>query len=106
MDELKLLIEMVANLPSLAVWVLVGYLIYKVAIVGSVYGVIRLAIIKVHDWKVKPVEVRMKLGAQPLGEGAIEALNAQIARLAGPSGYIHMSDIQKLREALDAKLKP
>jgi hypothetical protein len=106
MDELKLLIEMVANLPSLAVWVLVGYLVYKVAIVGSVYGVIRLAIIKIHDWKVTPVVVQMKLGAQPLGEGTIDALNAQIVRLAGPSGYIHMSDVQKLREALDAKLKP
>lgn len=35
MDELKLLIEMVSNLPSLAVWVLVGYLAYKVAVVGG-----------------------------------------------------------------------
>jgi len=49
MDELKLLIDMVANLPTLAVWVLVGYLAYKVVVVGSIYGVIRLLIIKGHD---------------------------------------------------------
>ena len=35
MDELKTLIEAVAGLPTLTLWVLVGYLVYKLAIVGS-----------------------------------------------------------------------
>lgn len=102
MDELKLLIEMVAGLPSLAVWVLVGYLAYKVAVVGSIYGVIRLLIIKWHDWKVQPTTFR--IGAKGIDEATAEALNAQIARICG-THYFHMSDVQKLREALDAKLK-
>lgn len=104
MDELKLLIEMVAGLPSLAVWVLVGYLVYKVVVVGSIYGVIRLLIIKLHDWLTRPRTVALKIGAKPIDESTAEALNAQIARVcSGP--YYHMSDVQKLREALDAKLK-
>ena len=104
MEELKLLIDMVANLPTLAVWVLVGYLAYKVAVVGSIYGVIRLLIVKFHDWATKPKTVALKLGARPIDESTAEALNAQIARLCD-SGYCHMSDVQKLREALDWKLK-
>lgn len=107
MDELKLLIEMVAGLPSLAVWVLAAYLAYKVAVVGSIYGVIRLLIIKWHDWKVNPVIVttQLKLGASTINETVAEALNAQIARISTSGGYIHAADVQKLREALDAKLK-
>jgi hypothetical protein len=105
MDELKLLIEMVANLPALAVWVLVGYLAYKVAVVGSIYGVIRLLIVKVHDWATKPKIMALKIGAKPIDESTAEALNAQISRVCNGS-YYHMSDVQKLREALDAKLKP
>lgn len=103
MDELKLLIDMVANLPTMAVWVLAGYLAYKVAVVGSVYGVIRLLIVKVHDWKTHPKE--MKIGSKAIDEATAEALNVQIARLAGSFLHIHMSDVQKLREALDEKLK-
>ena len=105
MDELKLLIDMVANLPTLAVWVLVGYLVYKVAVVGSIYGVIRLAIIKYHDWKTKPVKKELTLGASTITEAVAEALVAQIARLHSGGGYIHMSDVQRLRESLDAKLE-
>lgn len=49
MEELKLLIEMVSDLPAMAIWVLVGFFVYKVVIVGSVYGVIKLGITKIHD---------------------------------------------------------
>ena len=49
MEELKLLISMVNDLPALATWVLVGYLIYKITVIGSIYGVIRLLIVKMHD---------------------------------------------------------
>lgn len=102
MDELKLLIDMVAHLPQMAVWVLVGFLAYKVAVIGSIYGVIRLLIVKLHDWLVRPSVVQLQLGIKPIDEATAHALNAQIARISGGS-YVHMSDVQKLREALDAK---
>ena len=49
MDELKLIIEAIAGLPTITVWVLFGYLVYKLAVVGSVYGLIRFAVEKLHD---------------------------------------------------------
>jgi hypothetical protein len=102
MEDLKLLIEMVSGLPSLAIWVLAAYLAYKIAVVGSIYAVIRLLIIKLHDWLTKPVA--LKIGTRPIDESTAEALNAQIARVFSGS-YCHMSEVQTLREALDAKLK-
>jgi hypothetical protein len=104
MEELKLLIDMVADLPAMAVWVLVGFLAYKLVVVGSIYGVIRLCIVKFHDWATKPRVVSFKVGAKAIDEATAEALNAQIARLNG-GHYLHMTDVQKLREALDVKLK-
>lgn len=102
MDELKLLIEMVAHLPSLMVWVLVGYLVYKVAVIGSIYGVIRLLICKVHDWKTQPRP--MKIGAKVIDEATADALQVQLLRLNRIGNYIHMSDVLALSQALDAHL--
>ena len=104
MEDLKLLIEMVANLPTLTVWVLVGYLIYKITVIGSIYGVIRLLIVKIHDWATKPKTIMFKIGTKPIDESTAEALKEQLARICyGP--YFYMSDVQKLREALDWKLR-
>lgn len=61
MDELKLLIGMVADLPALAVWVLCGYLLYKIVVIGSIYGLIRFAIDKAHDWLTKRKQVSMEV---------------------------------------------
>lgn len=106
MDELKLLIEMVANLPQMALWVLVSFWAYKVVVIGSIYGAIRLAIVKLHDWLTTPKKVEMKIGGNLIDEATAAALNAQIARIKdGAYSHIRMSDVQKLREALDAKFK-
>ena len=100
MEELKLLISMVNDLPALATWVLVGYLIYKITVIGSIYGVIRLLIVKMHDvltiYKstVKPNEILC------MDDTVHAALIAQINRLK-TTKYIHNSDVQKLANAID-----
>ena len=104
MEELKELISMLAHLPQLTVWVLVGFLAYKLAVVGSIYGVIRLIIVKVHDWKVNPAPVQLRLGTRTINEDTADALRSQVARL-GDSTYIHNTDVRKLKEALDIVLK-
>lgn len=101
MDELKLLIEMVANLPSLATWVLVGYLVYKISVIGSIYSVIRFLIVKAHD-----VAVTRKTMVKPgelgcIDEAARAAFLAQIERLKGSGIYIHQADVRKLAQAID-----
>lgn len=50
MEELKLLVESIANLPDLAIWVIAMYFFFKLAIVGSIFGIIRLFISKVYDY--------------------------------------------------------
>lgn len=103
MEELKELISMLAHLPQLTVWVLAGFLAYKLAVVGSIYGVIRLIVVKVHDWKVNPAPVQLRLGTRTINEDVAEALRAQVARI-GDSAYIHYRDVQKLKDALDIVL--
>ena len=101
MEELKLLIEMVRNLPALAIWVLAGYLVYKLVVLGSIYGVLRLLIVKAHDFLTGPKQ--MKLGRKSIDTETASALNEQLDRI-GSMHYIHMSDVKTLREALDAKM--
>lgn len=115
MEELKLLIDMVAKLPAMALWVLVGFWAYKVICIGSIYGVIRLAIIKAHEVLIarktvtKDVEVRLMLDGLVIS-GAKEALWAQLHRVRNKkhninSTYIHANDVDWLRVAIDEKEK-
>lgn len=117
MDELKMLVEMVANLPQLALWVAVGFWAYKVVFIGSIYGVIRFGIAKTHDYlvhrktipsEVKQVEVRAMLDGICIG-GQVDPLMAQLRRVAGRglginSEYIHRDSVGWLRDAIDDKI--
>ena len=113
MEDLRELVAIIRDLPNFALAILAGYLIYKLAVVGSIYGVVRFAIGKLYDWKThppypapKPPPVDYKLGNITINEAVALGLQAQVARLATSSGYIHADGIAKLREALDAKLGP
>lgn len=118
MEELKLLVQMVASLPALAVWVIVAFYIYKVSIIGSIYGAIRFSISKLHDWavtrKTMPViEQEINLvdrlhGICITSDATLNMLILQIQRLKGIHGYrqamfIHMQDVDWLREAINEK---
>jgi hypothetical protein len=116
MEELKLLIGMVADLPALAIWVLVAFYAYKVMIIGSIYGVIRFAIDRMHSWLTTPksqmvdVELRGVIDGMCITKGGSHlGLLAQLERLRGVSSegrlsYIHESDVRWLRDAIDEKL--
>lgn len=110
MEELKLIIEMVANLPAMALWVLIGFWIYKTLIIGSIYGVIRLAIIKTHDWLTRPKtrEVRPLIDGMCV-TGCKDELIDQLKRIRGKgisisSEYIHGDSVGWLRDAIDDKI--
>lgn len=49
LDELKLIIEAIAGLPTIMVWVLLGYLVYKMAVIGSIYRLIKFTVQKAYD---------------------------------------------------------
>ena len=105
MEELKLLISMVADLPALAVWVLVGYLVYKISVVGSIYGVIRLLIVKAHDVLLHRGFTATETQLHCIDREVHEALVEQCLRLREGSRYIHMSDVLHLSNAID-KMRP
>lgn len=113
MEELKLLIEMVSNLPAMALWVLVGYFVYKLAVVGSIYGVIRYVAGCLFDWlkfrKVEYKEIRPMLDGMCI-KTETDRLIAQLNRLRGrginiQSDYIHTQSVDWLRDAIDKKIE-
>jgi predicted transcriptional regulator len=110
MEDLKTLLELIARLPQMALWVALGFWAYKVVVIGSIYGVIRLGIIKLHSWLTTPKheliyqDVRLLLDGEVI-TGSKDALVAQLQRIKRSTGqYVHPSDIAWLREAIDEKL--
>lgn len=116
MEELKLLVDVVAHLPQMALWVIAAFFAYKVICIGSVYGVIRLLIEKTHSWLTQPkhesVDVRMLIDGKCIS-GTKEGLLAQLDRVRmRPSptqsykgAYLHSDDVEWLRDAITAKLE-
>ena len=108
MEELKDLMNLVKDLPALALWVLVGFWAYKVVVIGSIYGVIRYTLNKFVEWRTftpppppaQPVEY--KLAHLVIKDEVALALTAQITRLVKPSyGYLHGEDVIRLRDMID-----
>lgn len=116
LDELKVLLEMFAQLPDLALWGAIGFLIYKLAIIGSIFGVLKFTVEKLHDWAVKRKLETKEFRMVDLVHGIVidkednlKELIAQIKRIRGKgltyttSEYIHTSSIEWLRFAIDAQ---
>mgnify|MGYP003553173947 FL=1 len=111
MDELKLLIEMVAGLPAMATWVLVGFFAYKVIVIGSVYGLVRYVTGQVFGWLMSPTyktkEIRPLVDGMCIS-GHLDDLMIEIRRIRGkglgvPSEYAHGASVAWLRKAIDAQ---
>lgn len=109
MEELKLLVEMVASLPEMALWVIVMFFAYKTLIVGSVYGLIRFVVMKLHDWAIAKkgagsVKLSNKFDNLCIG-GNESDLAVQLERCKRHTGiYLHGSDVDWLRAAIDLKI--
>jgi hypothetical protein len=115
MEELKLLIEAIAGLPTMTVWVLCGYLIYKLAMLGSVYGVIRFAIQKLVEWRTAPlpappeqvIRKEYTMRGIAVNDNVCDRLERQVLRLRKSGlSYLHDDDVTQLQEILDKALSP
>lgn len=103
-EALKELVGIIKELPHIAVWILAGLLFYKVAVIGSIYGVIRLAIEKWHDYLIKPKEVIEKLSLDGIYvTGATkEEMTKLLHTLRKPGmNYVHIDDIEALQKAME-----
>ena len=111
MDELKVLIEALAEMPTLAIWVVAMYFFFKIVVIGSVYGVIRYVTMQIHDWAVKKKEpdLIVKQNNMVLDGKFITSLRddpSEFERLmkrlpARDLSYIFESDINMVHVALD-----
>ena len=112
MEELKVLVDMVAHLPQMALWVIAFFFVYKVTVIGSIYGVIRFVTSSLFSWltskKVDYKEIRPMLDGICIS-GTVNGLMTQLHRVKGKgtginSDYIHKQSVDWLREAIDAKI--
>lgn len=101
MDELKSLIEAIAGLPQLAVWVVVAFWAYKVIVIGSIFGVVRLGISKAHDLLVRQrvtvAQVVPMLEGIATG-GTLDGLKSELKRAiraAGEKGLLKRAQSAK-----------
>lgn len=107
MEELKLLVQMVADLPQMVLWVIAAYFFYKITVVGSIYGVIRFVAQKIHDVLVHRktlIEEGKVINPKALAcinEDVEHELMKQLRRVQS-TGYMHMSDVQKLAKLIDS----
>ena len=115
MEELKLLIGMVGDLPKMAIWVLALFFAYKTIVVGSVFGIARLAINKlysaVHAYCNREYTInRLDVINDLIIRGCLDKLLLQLVRLRGigltiDSIYIHSKDVEWLEKAIDNQIK-
>lgn len=123
MEELRLLVEMVADLPHMALWVVAAFFVYKVIVVGSIYGVIRFVaaglFIVAKDWIAQgPATkiIRTKEGFDFVNEDAIDQMKGLMRKVSTDENsgvyfrsQIFPSDISELKKAwefyLDEKKK-
>lgn len=114
LQELKEILGIIKDLPHMVMWVLAGLLLYKVVVIGSIYGVIKLAIDRLHDWLTRPRTVThvWKLESFYMIDDAKSALSGFLhAKIQRSTNYTHLSDVNefiriyKLGEEADAKLK-
>lgn len=108
MEELKLLVEMVAGLPAMTVWVLAGYLVYKLAVIGSIYGLIKFIVLHLYKWLTRQeVNIVHTIAGRVLNEKLAVKLEAELASLLGVSSgstmYYHEQDVQWLLNAIAEK---
>ena len=113
MEELQMLVDMVKDLPGMALWLVAFYFFYKVMIVGSVYSVIRLGIAATKEtflkWGTGDRVVKLEtnsMGTLFMEEAYIrmpELRDAVNNRKHSAGSYIHDRDMQYIIDAVKEK---
>lgn len=95
------LMEMIKGMPDLAVWVLAGVLLYKVVLVGSWIGVIRLLINKVYAGFTKERVVKYDINKVMLDKQAYDSFKHLMEEM-NPDGlhYVALRHVNEARKAL------
>ena len=109
-EGLKEILDIIKDMPELAVWVAAGFMIYKLVVWGSTVGAItlvaKLAINKLHDYKTKPQEIikKHKINHYFLDDETYKDFISMLSGLRqGDLKYIHKSDVKFMKDAIFEK---
>lgn len=102
-DEIKLLLDQVKNVPDVALWILGGFLFYKLvtylSLTGSIVYVIKMLCKTSIDYQIKPRKAKFRgVLINDDAEHELEDLFTEM-RHRGNMSYIHHSDVKELRRA-------
>jgi hypothetical protein len=107
------IIKALGESPQIALWVLAIIYGFKVVVVGSIFGVIKFTVEKLHNYATTPKHTLSRVDIEPILRGHVisgqlDALIAQITRIkyfgGGMDGYVHDKDVEWLRKAIDAHM--
>lgn len=91
MDLLERVIGLVKDVPDMAIWVLAGIFLYKTIIVGSIFGILKLLIVKGHDIFTSDRTVYHSIRDLTHGKFGEEALDRLLRELMDNRGKIEYS---------------
>ena len=104
MEELKILIELIKDLPQTALYILLGYFLYKVLVVGSIFGLFRLFIVKLYGILSGLINKQNLKISKPFLNDNVErnfyGIMNEYFHKDKSSDYIHSSDIREIEEKL------
>lgn len=111
MEELlNAVVKALSDSPQLAIWVLVIIYLYKTLVLGSIFGVAKLFIVKCHDAWVSPrkVDCSAEINGMVIESGAdtcVEALRLlrQTRDRTTRLNYLHAADFEWLMQAIKEK---
>lgn len=111
MEALGLLIEMVKDLPDMALYLVMAYFAYKTLIIGSIYGLIRFIVAKIHAAYVTPRDQIIKdtvfydtVAKMTLTkEGRDKLLTMLRGTVSSKYGHLYGADIDWIEEAIQEK---
>ena len=101
MDELKELVALVVQLPEYALWALLGFLAYKLAVVGSVYSLCRFVVEKLYAGFTAPRVERFKINGHWMSEVEEAALNGLLTRAGSRGGTLAPDTVDRMHRALN-----
>jgi hypothetical protein len=107
-EELRQLLTMIEKMPEMVLHVIFAFGIYKLVMylstTGAVVMLVRLAILKLHDYMTQPVPMKFKdRTVNHEARLALELLHDEIVKASATGQYIHASTVHCFIDAYKEK---
>ena len=106
-EEIKLVLDSIGDLSGIALWVVGFFLAFKLIVylstTGAVIYILKLLVIKLHDWATKEKIVKYKIDDHFISsETKVKYKRLLDSMNVSTGSWIHDSDIDRLENALKA----